>query len=107
MQKIFALFNTENKIVKIGLALNNVTSHMDRKFPTKIWNALFKADDADEQKRILKSIGYNVKEGVFKEDCDCTGCKYDGGLKVDCIIPSLTPCPSDMQNDITYPGSIE
>ena len=30
---------------------------------------------------------------------ECDGCDYNGGLKVRCTIPSLTPCPKEDNQD--------
>ena len=34
-----------------------------------------------------------------KMDDECVRCKYSGGIKVNCILPSLTPCPVEIEKE--------
>ena len=41
---------------------------------------------------LMKQIEELV-DGVDIDSHECTGCEHNGGLTIDCMAPSLTPCP--------------
>ena len=66
MTKVYALFDSNNKIVSIGLNIDDVTSFSIETLSSKDWNTWFDADTANEEREVLEKNGYYVKVGEFK-----------------------------------------
>lgn len=79
--KIYGLFNTKGKIVKVSLKLDEVVSHLDRDFPAKVWNSLFSEDDPEVCKKILTENGFEIRTTSFENEKPC--CEHPGREKCD------------------------
>lgn len=67
MTKVYALFNSDDKIVNVDLIKEEAANLLADEISDDDWNTWFMAETIEEEMKILTKYGYYIKVGEFKE----------------------------------------